>query len=1236
MAIDSFLTNIAEGICSNLLEKSVKNLFDKKRFEEIFCEAGEFVRSFEIDEFGLREDLTFVFSDSNMKQLAKDIKNCPGYTLKDRLISQLMDSMLKRGIPYQQASLYANRFFVLVLGTVEKLRPEEYKKYFLTEWKDEQEKTFAKILSRFDDIQNLLEDYKKGGIKIDSANSLDRELHRRSKLPGLGIHSFETDDEVFREQFKENKENNIVYVRARNREEAVYSIVAELWKENDERPVFIVRNKSSWEKLRDASTLYGVYIPWFFNSEIPAIENGTNIFIYTDGLPSFSNEEIVLRPRMHNTIIESLKRAGMKDRDAAMLVKETHGLFSQIKKKTERVLRMDKPAWVEKLPDRIKKVCLLLGQWTDAEGDKAAVEQLSGMKYEEFLEKLRPHCNCEDPLIHVIGNNRNKGYYLSSVENVWGYVHVSSKEPIWDEFAHLFTEILNESEKLFTYSDEERIGAQVRGEKLFWSESIRNGMIRTMIMKACYDKEDPCQSLLDVLVANLFEHVDSEEKWRYISGFFADLCEISPKETLKRLQKELQTNTGLLGLFSKQNKNILLGSRHYISVLFGVDEFLVQKEYVNAGYEWLLKLDNLSYEYSSNRPKDSIMKVLCPWRNFSALQSYDEKRIAAEKALRIDSNAWGYLYQFISRNSYCAIGGIHSPRYRQYERETSVSGGLYNDIINAYFLLLVDHTGGDYKKWADILSVLYSFPDEQEKYAIAVFNEEIVKIRDIDKALLKRSLRQLVYKHRYFATASWAMGEETIKKYEQFLDQIKVDNPEYEYVYYFDSSKEAVFLDPVPFEEEEHREVNKERSSEIAKIKVSEFFTKKYNILKLVEICAQIENSTLGMDLALYSDSAMFDETIFEALYHIQQSRGMALDYINGMYRRGVDVFCSVKKLRKKLDYNDEFLVGVYRIEAVFGKGVPRISTASRVIKEAFWKDVRFQKESNYKWALDECRKFGNSASYINLLYQTFRDDTYELEELYERVLALESIRRDLSFPNDGYALSQVLKPLQEKLSCDAEKSDRLAKIEVLYFRSLGWENMHCFREALRRSPDMYAEMASVIFRKEGETVPHELSEDEHLRIKVIYELFDMANFCPAERKGVVDEKELVVWVERFKELLIENKQQNLFGYLIGRLWCFSPVGGDGYNPCEAVRNVIETYGDDDMIAEYATVIYNHRGVVTVTGGKDEQVLARKYKSEANYLRLNYPKTASVFAQLSATYADEAKRERQRAENGVF
>lgn len=67
------------------------------------------------------------------------------------------------------------------------------------------------------------------------------------------------------------------------------------------------------------------------------------------------------------------------------------------------------------------------------------------------------------------------------------------------------------------------------------------------------------------------------------------------------------------------------------------------------------------------------------------------------------------------------------------------------------------------------------------------------------------------------------------------------------------------------------------------------------------------------------------------------------------------------------------------------------------------------------------------------------------------------------------------------------------------------------------------------------------------------------AHFCPTENNGEVLTESLEQWIERYKQLLIDQDQKSLFTATLGRLFAFSPEGLDGHEPCEAVRNMLKS-----------------------------------------------------------------------------
>ena len=58
---------------------------------------------------------------------------------------------------------------------------------------------------------------------------------------------------------------------------------------------------------------------------------------------------------------------------------------------------------------------------------------------------------------------------------------------------------------------------------------------------------------------------------------------------------------------------------------------------------WFLKIDDRNYSYTSNTPRDVLIKVFCTWYNFSSLATVDNKVYFANKAFDIDRNVYSWL-----------------------------------------------------------------------------------------------------------------------------------------------------------------------------------------------------------------------------------------------------------------------------------------------------------------------------------------------------------------------------------------------------------------------------------------------------------------------------------------------------------------------------------------------------------------------------------------------------------------
>lgn len=1223
----------AQEVLASAGESALKKYKDAKAGENLLVGTGNFFVNFEQDESSFFEDLALVLSEENLSQIAKDLQADAGYDLKHRLYKSLMQLMAKYEIPHETAESYTMRIIGTVLEQLKTINPEKYEHYFLQEWRDEQEKSFCELQNRIDKMSHELEIYQQGGIAIASSGQMDIELRRSTQNPTIGIESFIIDDEHFQNEFEDQRYNEIVYVRGRNREETIYCVLNELWRLNDNRPIYVVKSPESWDMLRKLGNSGNVYIPWFYADEIVAIENNTNIFAINENTPIFSGSVLELRPRTRDTLSRCLIEAGMEANRAYTLLADTHGLYAQIKKKLFRGEYLKQPTWVSGVSEKAKKTCLLIGSWEEIEGDKLIIESLYGDSYNQFIEEVLPYAKGDDPLLYMIKRNGSVSYYLACTENIWSYCNVLPNEPIWQSFVTAVFDVINEAESLFTYDHKDALIARFQGERLFWSETIRKGMLQTLLIKGAYQKDEETQLILNELVERILVCVKAKKQWIYISKFWKELCEISPTATISRLEQEFVEDTGLLSLFQNQSEDFPWGRNTYIDILWGVEQFLTQKDFFWQAFRWFLKLDSYCFDYKTNSPKDTFSKVFCTWMNFSSLQNAEEKVAAAKLAFEIDpKNSWDYLVSEIDNNGRSIFGELSYPKYREHEKAESTTIAEMQKANFSYCELLMQHMDYSAARWIKMIDLSNAFPTDLRQEVIKGFLSDSNQMPDEAVMRVKNGIRHLIYKHRFYTSAGWSMSEEKLIEFEELLNEIKLNTPEREYSYLFINDHEFPLLHPVPYRQGGGYEQNEAAKEELVRKSLTDFQNRGYDLTVLAAACAQESHTTLGKYLAKYWNEGKWDYEVFRRLLTAQNSGEIALDYLACSGNSERLPYNAIISGLSENGYSTELLANVYRIEAYYTKQTPLVTNASEPVKQEFWKKCVFCSELNQEWVLKESKKYACLDVYLEQMHTIHYHKPLPAEQIFECFDGIETMPHIGNNQMTSYHVEQLMGVIQNAFADDVEKCNRISHLEIYFMNILTWKNMKCFQKMIKQSPELFAQIVAGLFKKDH--IEKEPESREQTYVHNMYSIYEKAHFCPAERDGIVDDYQLEQWIEEYRQLLIENDQASLFTSTLGRLLSFSPSGVDGHEPCEAVRKMIEKYGDDKMINSYQVAVYNRRGVFTLSAGKDELRMAEDFRENARYLEPCYPMTAKIFHGLFETYKSEADRERMDAENG--
>lgn len=1229
--IASLGSSAAQNVFLSVGEQALKKFKESQDWKKLIVESGEFFIRDDQKESDFFNDLLLVLSKDNLSEIAKNLESTDGYDLKDRLFKSFSKLMNKYEIPYEIAESYITRIIYVVLEGLKTVDPQRYQQYFLREWRDDAKNILLELQQRIDKMSRDLELYNREKLQILSSGEVDVNLRRSTISPSIGIDFFVNDDENFQKQIKDMMYEELVFVRGRNREETIYCVLNELWKIKDHRPIYVVRTPESWKKLQLMGMEGNIYIPWFYADEIVAIENNTNIFVGDENTPTFRNPVLELRPRTRDTLLNCLQDAGLEYSKAYAFLSDTHGLYSQMKKQIFKGGYLKEPSWMYKISEKAKKTCLLIGSWEECEGDKKVIESLYEDSYDKFITEVLPFVKGEDPLLYRVTRNGKVSYYLASLENIWSYLDVLFNEKIWGLFTEEVINVFKTAEELFSYNSTKRLHAQLNGERLFWSVRIRKGMLKTLLIKSAFKGDEDTQWHLDKLVEKILKNIKTDKQWNFISNFWGELCEISPEAIIKRIENEWNEDTGLLSLFQNESSNFLSEKNYYIQILLGVEQLLLQKKFFWRAFRWFLKLDSISFRYEGYSPKDTLKKVFCTWMNICCLQSAEEKIKAARIAFENNyNNTWECLFRSIDYNGKNIICELSTPKYRErYDIQSTTIKEMKNTELG-YCELLMEHMDFSVSRWKKLLNLSSELTDDLRKSIFKKCLRDLSQMTDEKRILIKNEVRKIIYKHRYYSSSDWAMDEMRIVEYEKFLDKINIETKEYEYCYLF--IRDCPLKNPSSCGEEERMDENEKTTDRLIKEKLSEFHSKNYNLSKLVKICGQEPRSTLGSYLAKYWNNGEWNYKIFMCLLKTHKSGELALDYLRAFSGcQSINYDTLIKDLTT-FNFSIEILAKVYRIEAEGATDIPLVEQASEIIKKEFWRTSVYCKECNDSWVLSESKKYANLNVFLDQLHQIHLSRPLTAEKLFKCFDGIEKMPYSESYPLICYDVEELISIIQTEYMDDIDKCNRIIQIELFFMKLLEWKQMKCLNQKIKNSPEIFAELVCGIFKRDHKNTDDSLIDKKYFQN--MYLIYDIAHFCPAEINGRVDESKLENWISEYKDLLIKNELERLWTYTLGRLFSFSPLGDDGHEPCEAVRNMIEKYGDEEMLNSYQTEVYNRRGIFSPCAGKEELKIAEKFRVNAEFLESSYPKTAQIFYGLFKRYKFEAKYQREDAEFG--
>jgi hypothetical protein len=155
--------------------------------------------------------------------------------------------------------------------------------------------------------------------------------------------------------------------------------------------------------------------------------------------------------------------------------------------------------------------------------------------------------------------------------------------------------------------------------------------------------------------------------------------------------------------------------------------------------------------------------------------------------------------------------------------------------------------------------------------------------------------------------------------------------------------------------------------------------------------------------------------------------------------------------------------------------------------------------------------------------------------------------------------------------------------------------------------------------------VPAPLRE---LQAKSAFYLLKLISEIPGQHgSNEVSVGELEEWVKRARQGCAQKNRKLIGDEQIGEMLSHAPVGKDNIWPHEAVRGIIEQCASPNLERGIEVGRFNQGGATVRAlseGGEQERKIAENYESQAEKIKFEFPRTASMLMRLADSYRHQA------------
>lgn len=936
---------------------------------------------------------------------------------------------------------------------------------------------------------------------------------------------------------------------------------------------------------------------------------------------------------LHKKALESI---GIDRLNYEKLETVTRRSFLPFYRNITKIPSRKKPSWLSHVGLEDLIPAFLAGSWKEnKEGDKKAIELLSGLTYEDYISKIQKWLTIEDAPIFKILNT----YQVVSITDMWTFLYESLSSPQIKRFKDCILLVLGATNPAFELPEERWFMAPVLGKETQYSSSLRESLtINLILLSEQKDRANNCNIVaaeyyIDGIVTEILEPVKTWQQWDSIAELLPSLAEASPDAFLKKIEKEMGEPESQLWQIFKPAKDFLTGRSYYPNVLWALERLVWLDDYVVRAIEMLAKINEKQFEYKlANTPIESLYSIFCVWYPQSCLNCAQRIRMI-QKISKIYPKTGKELIAKLILSGREVSYNIEEPKWRNFEckRTEGVTHKEYNDTINAIATIAIDSadTNEDWKTIINKADVFFKFGqpwlERMKEYCEILSTSEKIEIAN--------SLRTEISRNREFCDAKWAMPEKYLSQMEETLHQILPDDiDQYSYLY-----KQSVsLLQPIPYKEGHYDFRYKDKQLQDLRTHTAQNILSKYGEKNFIEFAMKAEvTEELSKIIAQSIMKGSYDFSLLTEMSN-RNSR-LCCSVLHQLYsiNGSNGLFDALTNSQLSGEEKGEILVQSPLTFEIW----TNVKEFGDVALEYFWQHIdafeAFHKEDKHQdYFISQLIKYNRPFSAAKVISYSQYTDTEMIISVLKKCREMYRVTEAAGYSMKMLSPDEIQNLFDKIYSNQNADLEKLMPLEVFFFPFFDLECMpkgiaRCFE----KNPIEYVHFIELAYKKEKNFKAEEgekTKETPPELAQLAYEILHRYKEIPGCNSRECSQKTFRCWISTGFDYAKQIGLLRPFEDCLGNLLSYAPNGSDGIYPHELVREYFETGVSQIVVNGFVVGRYNQRGGHTPTAGAGENAIADKYRKDATILRMDYPNTATILDELVKTYSQESMYEYNR------